>query len=81
MCFRNLFLQNPTTDCNETLYVAFGMPAHYNLFDFGPYIDLEILYANVKFGHLGICMEKSENYIFFENYCSLLISTLVAKLN
>ena len=28
-------------------------------------------YAKVKFGHVGYCMGKSENYLFFENYCSL----------
>ena len=33
-------------------------------------LDLEIFYAKVKYGHLGICMGKSENYLFFENYCS-----------
>ena len=30
--FKNLFFQNQRTDCNETWYVAFGMPAHYSLF-------------------------------------------------
>ena len=28
-------------------------------------------YAKVKFGHIGFCMGKSENYLFFGNYCSL----------
>ena len=28
--------------------------------------DLEVFYAKVKFSHLGICMEKSENYLFLK---------------
>ena len=36
------------------------------------WVDLDPFYANVKFGHIGFCMGKSENYIyFFLNYCSL----------
>ena len=27
-------------------------------------------YAKVKFGHIGFCMGKSENYLVFRNYCS-----------
>ena len=26
---------------------------------------------NLKFGHIGFCMGKSENYLFFGSYCSL----------
>ena len=29
------------------------------------------IYAKVKFGHIGFCMGKTENYLFFGNYCSL----------
>ena len=28
-------------------------------------------YAKVKFGHIGFCMGKSENYLLFGNYCSI----------
>ena len=28
-------------------------------------------YAKLKFGHIGFCMGKSENYLFLRNYCSL----------
>ena len=41
------------------------------LFKLWPWVDLDPFYAKVKFGHIGFCMGKSENYLFFENYCSL----------
>ena len=28
------------------------------------------IYAKVKFGYIGFCMGKSENYVLFGNYCS-----------
>ena len=28
-------------------------------------VDLDPFYAKVKFGHIGFCMEKSENYYYF----------------
>ena len=33
--------------------------------------DFDPFYFNLKFGHIGFCMGKSENYLFFGNYCSL----------
>ena len=30
-----------------------------------PWVDLDPFYAKVKFGHIGFCMGKSENYFFF----------------
>ena len=36
-----------------------------------PWVDLDPFYAKVKFGHIGFCMGKSENYLFFGNSCSL----------
>ena len=41
------------------------------LFKLRPWVDLDLFYAKVKFGHIGFCMGKSENYLFFGNYCSL----------
>ena len=41
------------------------------LFKLWPSVDLDLFYAKVKFGHIGFCMGKSENYLFFGNYCSL----------
>ena len=35
------------------------------LFKLCPWIDLDLFYAKVKFGHIGFCMGKSENYLFF----------------
>ena len=39
------------------------------LFNLWPWVDLDPFYAKVKFGHIGFCMGKSENYLFFGNYC------------
>ena len=41
------------------------------LFKLWPWVDLDLFYAKVKFGHIGFCMGKSENYLFFGNFCSL----------
>ena len=41
------------------------------LFKLWPRVDLDPFYANVKFGHKGFCMGKSENYLFFGKYCNL----------
>ena len=41
------------------------------LFKLWPWVDLDPFYAKVKFGHIGFCMGKSENYLFFGNSCSL----------
>ena len=30
-----------------------------------PWVDLDTFYAKVKFGDIGFCMGKSENYLFF----------------
>ena len=35
------------------------------LFKSVPWVDLDPFYAKVKFGHIGFCMGKSENYFFF----------------
>ena len=40
------------------------------LFKLWPWVDLDLFYAKVKFGHIGLCMGKSENYLFFGTYCS-----------
>ena len=34
-------------------------------------VDHDQFYVKVKFGYIGFCMGKSENYLFFETYCSL----------
>ena len=36
-----------------------------------PWADLDPFYAKVKFGDIGFCMGKSENYLLFGNCCSL----------
>ena len=35
-----------------------------NLFKLWPWVDLALFNAEVKFGHIGFCMGKSENYHF-----------------
>ena len=57
---KNLLFQNWWADFHETLYVAFGTLD-----------DLDLFYGKVKFGNIGFYIGKSENYGFFENYCSL----------
>ena len=41
------------------------------LYKLWPWVDLDLFYTKVKFGHIGFCMGKSENNLFFWNYCSL----------
>ena len=41
------------------------------LFKLWTWVDLDLFYAKVKFGHIGFCMGNCENYLFFGNYCSL----------
>ena len=41
------------------------------LFKLWPWVELDPFYAKVKFDHVGFYMGKSENYLFFRNYCSL----------
>ena len=60
----NLLLQNQLTDDLETLYVALSMQVLPRLFKLLPWFDLDT-YAKVKFGDIGFCMGKSENYLFF----------------
>ena len=43
------------------------MRVHYNVFKLRSLLYLEIFYVKVKFGHLGICMKKNGNYLFFKN--------------
>ena len=64
-------LQNQLTDDLEIWYVALCMSVLPRLFKLFPWVDLDSFYAKVKFGHIGFCMGKSENYLFFRNYCSL----------
>ena len=68
---KNLLLQNQLTNDLEFWYVALCMRVLPKLFKLWPWVDLDPFYAKVKFGHIGFCMGKSENYLFFGNYCSL----------
>ena len=68
---KNLLLQNQLTNDLETSYVALCMCVLSRFFKLSPWVDLDLFYAKVKFGHIGFYMGKSENYLFFRNYCSL----------
>ena len=68
---KNLLFQKQLTNDLETWYVALCMWILPGLFKLSPWVDLDPFYAKVKFGHIGFCMGKSENYLFFRNYCSL----------
>ena len=35
------------------------------------WVDLDPFYAKIKFGHIGFCMGKSENYYFLETIAAL----------
>ena len=59
---KNLLLQNQLIDDLETWYVALSMQVLPRLFKLWPWVDLDLFHFKVKFGHIGICMGKSENY-------------------
>ena len=61
----NLLLQTQYTDDLETLYVALSMQVLLRLFKLLPWFDLDTFYAKVKYGDIGFCTGKSENYLFF----------------
>ena len=67
---KNLFLQNQQTDDLEIWYVVLCTQVLPRLFKLSPWVDLDLFYAKVKFGYIGFCMGKSENYVLFGNYCS-----------
>ena len=76
---KNPLLQNQLTNDLETWYVALCMWILPRLFKLSPWVDLDPFYAKVKFGHIGFCMGKSENYLFFRNYCSLKVKTCFSQ--
>ena len=41
------------------------MQVLHKLFKLLLWVDLDTFYAKVKFGDIGFCMGKSENYLFF----------------
>ena len=49
------------------MYVALCTRVLPRLFKLLPWVDLDLFYAKVKFGDIGFCMGKSENYILFGN--------------
>ena len=63
--FKNL-LRNRQADFHETLYVAFGTPAHHSLFKLRPWSGLDLFYGKVKFGNLGFLWEKVKTVNFSE---------------
>ena len=47
------------------LYVALSMQVLPRLFKLLPWVGLDTFYAKIKFGDIGFCMGKSENYLCF----------------
>ena len=41
------------------------------LYKLWPWVDQDLFYTKVIFGHIGFHMRKNENYLIFGNYCSL----------
>ena len=64
--FKNLLFQNQYTDDLETWYVALSMQVLPKLFKLWPWVDPGLFHNKVKFCHIGVCMGKSENYLFLE---------------
>ena len=69
--FKKLPLQNQLIDILETWYVALGIWVLLRLFKRWPWVDLDPITAKVKFGHLIICMGKSENYLCVGKYYNM----------
>ena len=59
-------LQNGWMDFNKTWYVALGTPAHYSLFKWWPWVDLDLIYGWVKFGKLGFSIGKNWKLWIFQ---------------
>ena len=41
------------------------------MFKLSPWVDLDLFYAKVKFGHIGFCMEKVKIIYFLETIAAL----------
>ena len=74
--YLKLLLLNRWAGYLETWYVALKTWAHYNLFKWWLWIDLDLFYAKVKFGYAFV-WEKVNIVNFIENYCSLWTLKLV----
>ena len=68
---KNLLLQSQWTDDLETEYVALSMQVLPRLFKLWPWVNTDPFYPKVKFGHIGFCMGKSENYYFLITIAAL----------
>ena len=74
---KNLLLQKQKASDLETWYVALSMQVLLRLFKLRSLVDLDLLYVKVKFGHIGFCMGKSENYLFFWKLLQPCVSKLL----
>ena len=72
-------LQKQLADDLETWYVALSMQVLPRLFKL--LVDLDLFYVKVKFGHIGFCMGKSENYLFFLKLLQPWVSKLLEAFN
>ena len=74
---KNLLLQKQLTDDLETWYVALSMQVLPRLFKLRSWVDLDLFYVKVEFGHIGFCMGKSENFFFFWKLLQPCVSKLL----
>ena len=75
------FSENRWTNFHETWYVAFGSTAHYRLFKWCPWVDLDLFYGKVKFGNISFYIENCHSDGFFDNFaaCHLEIGWYTTK--
>ena len=68
---RKLRSRNQWADFDEAWYEASETQAHYILFKYYPWFDLNIFYSKVIFGNLGFYVVKCDNDGLFRNTCIL----------
>ena len=64
--FKNLLLQNRKSYDLETWHAALGTQALQSLYEWWPWVDLDLFFRKVKFGNIGFSMGKSKSSGFSE---------------
>ena len=72
---KNHLLRNQEANDLESSYAVSGCRVLPDLFKWWPWVDLDLIDSNVKFGPLCFCVGKRLNSGFFRNYCSLWVET------
>ena len=63
---KNLPLQNHLIDGLETWYIALSTQALPRLLKLWPWVDLDLFYAKVNCGHIGLYMVKKWKVVIFQ---------------